>query len=152
MVGIVRWGDQSSRLHKNEIRRRENMQQETQQCIDGHRRFHFTWAFQSFSGPQGQTTESYIKRSSLPGAIYFDELGSLFGMVSCFNASSSAEKDLFDPILPVPLKSLTDDVLNKWYPKHNNKFNEEPFGHDVSNPFDFPYIKDLNPRRCLQRQ
>jgi hypothetical protein len=72
-------------------------------------------------------------------------------MVSCFNASSSAEKDLFDPILPVPLKSLTDDVLNEWYPKHNNKFNEEPFGHDVSNPFDFPYIKDLNPRPCLQR-
>ena len=27
MVAIVRWGDQSSRLHKNEIRRRENMQQ-----------------------------------------------------------------------------------------------------------------------------
>ncbi|HKG70958.1 MAG TPA: hypothetical protein VKA87_03610, partial [Nitrososphaeraceae archaeon] len=34
------WG-LSWRPHKNEIRRREHAA-ETQQCIDGHRRFHFT--------------------------------------------------------------------------------------------------------------
>jgi hypothetical protein len=154
-VGVVNggyskvWG-LSCRFHKNEIRRREYTARDSTE-------YRWTYStspepFYPFGGPQGRASESCIKRYPLPGAIYFDELRPLFGIVSCFNAFSGAEKDLFGPVLSAPLKRLTDDVLNEWYHKHHNEANEEPFGHDVSNPFDFPYIKYLNPRPYLQTQ
>jgi hypothetical protein len=46
----------------------------------------------------------------------------------------------------VQLKRLSDDVLNEWYKHHHSKPNEEPFGHDVSNPFEFPDIKYFDPK------
>lgn len=151
-VGVVNggyskvWG-LSCRLHRNEIRRREYTIRDSTESQLVYKTS--PEPYYPFGGSEGRATKSCVKRYPLAGAIYFDELRPLVGIVSCFNAFSGAEKDLYGPIFSVPLKRLTDDILVEWYYKHHYKDNEEPFGHDVSNPFDNPYIKYLNPRPYL---
>jgi hypothetical protein len=96
-------------------------------------------------------TSACVKKYPLPGAIYFDDLRALFGIVSCSHVFGGADSDLKGPKLSMQLKRLDDDVLNEWYQNHHNRPSEEPFGHDVSNPFEFPYIKYFDPKPILQR-
>jgi hypothetical protein len=50
--------------------------------------------------------------------------------------------EIFDP----PIKRLTNRVLRKWYFNHYNHEDGMPFGHDISDPFTYPYIKYHSPR------
>ena len=54
--------------------------------------------------------------------------------------------------LNVALKKLEDKILNEWFFEHYTVPNEEPFGHDVSNPFDFPFVKYVDPKPFLMRK
>jgi hypothetical protein len=56
------------------------------------------------------------------------------GIATCYHVFTPLENYLSGEILDIPLKRLTDEVLEQWY-------NEEHFGHDVSNPWSHPYIK-----------
>jgi hypothetical protein len=96
-------------------------------------------------------TKACVKKYPLPGAIYFDDLRPLFGIVSCSHVFSGADSDIKGPRQSIQLKRLDDNVLNEWYKYHYNKISEEPFGHDVSNPFEFPYIKYFDPKPILRR-
>jgi hypothetical protein len=83
-----------------------------------------------------------VKEYPLSGDdLQFEQTHALFGIRACSNVFSGAGYDLeghrFDP----PLKRLTDKVLSGWYFKHYNHFDDMPFGHDVSDPFSYPYIK-----------
>jgi hypothetical protein len=73
--------------------------------------------------------------------LQFEQQHSLFGIRACSNVFSGARYDLegkkFDPLL----KQLTDEVLKEWYFKHYNEEDDMPFGHDVADPFSYPYIK-----------
>src|SRR5262245_37191776 len=71
----------------------------------------------------------------------FKEGHPLFGIRACSNVFSGAEYDLRGDIFTPPLKRLTDRILTQWYFKHNNHEDDMPFGHDVANPFTYPYIK-----------
>jgi hypothetical protein len=64
-----------------------------------------------------------------------------FAIVTCYHAFTGEER-YYDEIvinrekkiLNFALKKLTDDVLDDWY-------NRMGFGHEVSDPFTFPYIR-----------
>lgn len=79
--------------------------------------------------------------------LTFDKLRPKFGIRACSNVFSGAWYDLqrqvFDPDIK-KLKKLTDDVLHAWYYEHNTSPNDMPFGHDISDPFEMPYIKFHN--------
>ncbi len=45
----------------------------------------------------------------------------------------------------LPLKRLTDRVLEKWYFHHFKNADDMPFGHDIADPFTSPYIKFYKP-------
>ncbi|HET7285781.1 MAG TPA: hypothetical protein VFI70_13945, partial [Nitrososphaeraceae archaeon] len=83
--------------------------------------------------------------------LRFEDQHPLFGIRACSNVFSGASYDLqgkrFDP----PLKRLTDDVLTEWYFKHYNDEDDMPFGHDVSDPFSYPYIKYHSAREALPK-
>jgi hypothetical protein len=52
--------------------------------------------------------------------------------------------------MSITLKRLDDHVLNEWYFDHFKVAEEEePFGHDVIDAFDFPYVKYCNPKPFL---
>lgn len=80
-----------------------------------------------------------------------DELRPLFGVTSCSHVFSGAEKELRGVVLPIPLKRLNDQVLHEWYFEHHKDPREEPFGHDVSDAFDFPYIKYCDPKPFVKK-
>lgn len=61
----------------------------------------------------------------------------MFGVTSCSHVFSGAERDLHGGVLSMPMKKLDDQVLND----HYKDVREEPFGHDVSNAFVFPYVR-----------
>jgi hypothetical protein len=64
-----------------------------------------------------------------------------FAIVTCYHAFTGEEiyydDQVFEEeknILNLALKKLTDDVLEHWY-------HDKGFGHEVSDPFTFPYIR-----------
>ena len=65
----------------------------------------------------------------------------LFGIRACSNVFSGADYDLQGAIFNPPLKRLSDRVLTQWYFRHYNHKEDMPFGHDVADPFTYPYIK-----------
>jgi hypothetical protein len=73
--------------------------------------------------------------------LQFKGLRPLFGIRACSNVFSGVRYDLQGDIFNPPLKRLTDRILTQWYFKHYNHEDDMPFGHDVADPFKFPYIK-----------
>ena len=59
------------------------------------------------------------------------------GITTCFHAFSGTEDILKGERLHIGLRKLDDRTLLDWYENHRNESNEEPFGHDVSDPFEF---------------
>jgi hypothetical protein len=63
-----------------------------------------------------------------------------FAIVTCYHAFTGEEIYYDEPvfkeknILNFTLKKLTDNILDDWY-------NQRGFGHEVSDPFTFPYIR-----------
>jgi hypothetical protein len=73
--------------------------------------------------------------------LQFEDHHPLFGIRACSNVFSGARYDLEGEKFHPSLKQLTDDVLNEWYFNHYNDEDDMPFGHDVADPFSYPYIK-----------
>jgi hypothetical protein len=73
--------------------------------------------------------------------LQFKGLHPLFGIRACSNVFSGAGYDLQGRIFNPPLKRLTDRILTQWYFKHYNHEDDMPFGHDIADPFTYPYIK-----------
>jgi hypothetical protein len=71
-------------------------------------------------------------------------------MNTCFHAFSGAEDQLRGERLNIKLKRLDDTTLEEWFLNHHKSPDEEPFGHDVSNPFEFPFIKYTDPKPFLR--
>ena len=135
------------RFHKTEIRRKEYVSRDPHE---------FSQAFNTspspfypFGGTNGMSGSNCVKRYPLAGAIYFEQYRPLFAIANCFHAFSGSEQALSGVKLEIALKRLDDEVLKDWYLNHYKTPKEEPFGHDVSNPFDFPYIKYVDPKSYL---
>lgn len=154
-VGIVNSGASSNpvtvlecRFHKTEIRRQEYIARDEieESCV-------FTTSpspFYPFGGSTGQKAMNCIKRYPIAGTIYFENCTPLFGIYACYHVFSGAQDVLKGNRLDIPLRQLDDKVLEEWYWKHHNSPDEEPFGHDVSNPFEFPFIKYFDPKPFLR--
>ena len=152
-IGIVNAGYSkglgvSCRFHKSEIRmkgiaERDFSEDEAQYKTSPE-------PFYPFGGSDGLNGRACVKNYPIAGAVYLNDSQPMFGITSCSHVFSGAEKDLRGRILSIPLKRLDDQVLNEWYFNHYKVENEEPFGHDVSNTFDFPYIKYCNPKPFLK--
>jgi hypothetical protein len=136
------------RFHKTEIRRQEYISRdEIEQC------YSFTTSpspFYPFGGNYGQKAMNCVKKYPLAGAIYFEKYRPLFGIYACYHIFSGAEDILKGKTLDIPLRQLNDDVLDEWYWNHYKSKDEEPFGHDISNPFEFPFIKYFDPKPLLR--
>jgi hypothetical protein len=106
--------------------------------------------FYPFGGKEGQEVVSCVKRYPLEASVYFLEHHPVLGLRECSHVFSGDAKYLLDPKIDVPLRRLVDDRLDEWYHKHFESEGEEPFGHDVSNPFEFPYVKYFDPKPLLR--
>jgi hypothetical protein len=73
--------------------------------------------------------------------LSFENHNPLFGIRACSNVFSGAVYDLQGDRFNPPLKRLTDEVLHEWYFNHYSSEGEMPFGHDIADPFSYPYIK-----------
>lgn len=80
-----------------------------------------------------------------------DDTHSLFGIRACSNVFSGAVSALHGERFNPPMRNLTDSVLKDWYFHHYNDDNDMPFGHDVTDPFTYPYIKYHSSRNDLPR-
>lgn len=106
--------------------------------------------FYPFGGDSGAEGENCVKKYPLAGSIYFEDYKPLFGMNTCFHAFSGAEGEIKGERLTMTLKRLDDNTLEDWFWNHRKSDDEEPFGHDVSDPFEFPHIKYVDPKPFLR--
>jgi len=106
--------------------------------------------FYPFGGKSGLIGTNCVKKYPISGAIYLENYNCMFGIDTCFHAFSGAEPVLKGQRLNIPLKRLDDLTLEKWFWHHYKEPEEEPFGHDVSNPFEFPFIKYVDPKAYLE--
>ena len=152
-IGIVNAGyskglGMSCRFHKTEIRMRDISSRDFSEYEFQYRTS--PEPFYPFGGSGGLNGSTCIKKYPIAGAVYLRDSHPMFGIASCSHVFSGAEKDLRGKVLSIPQKRLNDEVLNEWYLDHHKVANEEPFGHDVSNAFDFPYIKYCDPKPFLR--
>jgi hypothetical protein len=152
--GIVNAGQSRARafgecrFHKTEVRMRKYLLRDQ---IEGPYSFTTSpYPFDPFGGNSGAAGQNCVKKYPLAGSIYFEEYRPLFGMNTCFHAFSGAEGELNGELLKMTLKRLDDNTLEEWYLNHHKSAAEEPFGHDVSNPFEFPHIKYVDPKPFLR--
>jgi Necrosis inducing protein (NPP1) len=80
--------------------------------------------------------------------LKFEDMHPRFGINACSNVFSGAEQHLVGDIFDPPLEELTDTILEEWYFKHYNDENDMPFGHDIADPFSYPYIKYRRPSKA----
>lgn len=97
--------------------------------------------------PNGlQKASTSFKEFSLEELV-IDESKPSFAIIACYHAFT-ARRDYYDENVFVnriepPLRSLSDEVLDEWYKKKH-------FGHDVADPFGFPYLKFAKPPGIAQ--
>jgi hypothetical protein len=140
-IAISGRGDLDSEPHRNDIFVRQNYHNEGESIF-------------SLQGPL------YIKGEQVPGTppqrVIFKEFEDIklkysrdnmnnnhhpkFAIVTCYHAFTG-EEIYYDEvvfkekdILNFNLNKLTDDILDEWYSRKG-------FGHEVSDPFTFPYIR-----------
>ncbi len=106
--------------------------------------------FYPFGGKTGQEIVNCVKQYPLEGSVYFLDHHPVFGLRECSHVFSGDAKYFCEPKLEVPLRRLTDTLLDEWYHRHHESDDEEPFGHDVSNPFQFPHVKYFDPKSLLR--
>lgn len=146
-VGIVNAGYSkylgiSCRFHKTEIRRMEYTKRD-----ENEREFQYLTSpspYYPFGGSEGRPFKTCVKKYPLSGSIYFEETKPLFALTACSHVFSGAEASINGDRIKVDLRRLTDTIAEEWYGHFG--IDEEPFGHDISNPFAFPYIKYYNPK------
>jgi hypothetical protein len=74
--------------------------------------------------------------------LMFEDNHPVFGIIACSNVFSGGEFSLRWERFNPPLKRLDDSTLDIWYFQHyDNREEDMPFGHDIANPFSYPYIK-----------
>ena len=73
--------------------------------------------------------------------LQFQDFHPMFGIRACSNVFSGAAYDLEGEIFNPTLERLTDRILDNWYFRHSSGEDDMPFGHDISDPFSYPYIK-----------
>ncbi len=127
------------RLHKNEIRPREGQRSDEVKSI-------FTKLSPEPYYPFGsngsiETNVCYKIYPLVGNDLFFEGSHSIFGIRTCSNVFSGNRRDHIGFRFEPGLKRLDDLVLIKWYFQNNNYSNDMPFGHDIANPFHFPYIK-----------
>jgi hypothetical protein len=105
--------------------------------------------FYPFGGEHCREVTSCVKQYPLEASMYFLDHHPLFGLRECSHVFSGDAQYFRDPKIDVPIRELTDEVLYKWYHKHYDSNYDQPFGHDVSNPFEFPHIKYFDPKELL---
>ncbi len=152
-IGIVNAGyskglGMSCRFHKTEIRMKEFAERDFSEYETKYKTS--PEPYYPFGSSEGLDGSTCIKKYPIVGAIYLSDLQPLFGIASCSHVFSGAEKDLHGKVLSIPLKRLDDKVLHEWYFEHHKDPRDEPFGHDVSDAFDFPYIKYSDPKPILR--
>jgi hypothetical protein len=152
-VGIVNAGysrglGMSCRFHKTEIRMEEFRTRDFNEDEFSYKTS--PEPFYPFGGSDGLNGSTCVKKYPIAGAVYLNELQPMFGITSCSHVFSGAEKELRGSVLSIPLKRLDDRILNEWYFEHHKDAKEEPFGHDVSDAFVFPYIKYSDPKPFLR--
>ena len=142
-------GSMECNFHKNEIRPREGKRSTD---VINYTEKMSPKPYYPF-GKNGEVVcKGCIKEYPLDGDdLQFEESHPLFGIRACSNVFSGAGFNLhgyrFDP----PLKRLTDKVLTEWYFNHYHNIDDMPFGHDVSDPFAYPYIRHSCPKEQLVR-
>lgn len=153
-IGIINSGESKvlglnqCRFHKTEIRRKEYSVRD-----DVEKPYSFTTSaspYYPFGGSNGIEGRNCNKRYPIAGSIYFSGNSPMFAIASCFHAFSGAESLLKGERINILLKKLDDNTLTEWFKNHYRKQDEEPFGHDVSNPFEFPFIKYVDPKPILK--
>jgi hypothetical protein len=147
---IVNGGEGSEprcRFHKNEIRPRTGVRQ-----IIGSF-FEVSLSPQDYYPWGKDGTVKYRGCSQIYPLIgnkdlQFEDIHPRFGIRQCSNVFSGAEEHLVGDIFDPPLKELTDTILEEWYYNHYNEEDDMPFGHDIADPFSYPYIKYHHPSKA----
>lgn len=73
--------------------------------------------------------------------LQFQDFHPMFGIRACSNVFSGAADDLEGEIFNPTLETLTDKILDEWYYRYSSNEDDMPFGHDISDPFSYPYIR-----------
>lgn len=146
-VGVVNAGYSKylgihCRFHKTEIRRMEFNERDQHETNFNY--FTSRSPYYPFGGPKGRASKTCVKRYPLSGSLYFEETRPLFSLISCSHVFSGAEASIRGERLDLILRPLSDATVEEWY-GHFGK-DEEPFGHDISDPFSYPYIKYFDPK------
>ena len=142
-------GGLGCKLHKNEIRPKTGQKDIIEQ--------HFVEKLSpSPYYPFGKTGlvefDGCYKRYPLNGNdLQFDGNHPMFGIIACSNVFSGSKDALLGKKFSAPLRKLTDRILKTWYFKHYSTDYDMPFGHDVADPFSFPYIKYKSAKESLPK-
>ena len=133
-------------FHKNEIRPRTGVRQtigsffdvtlSPQDC--------FPWGKDGTVRYRGCSQEYPLAGNK---DLQFEDMHPRFGIRACSNVFSGAEEHLVGEKFNPDLKELTDTVLEEWYYNHYIDDDDMPFGHDIANPFSYPYIKYFHPTK-----
>jgi hypothetical protein len=127
------------RLHKIEIRPEDGERSEVEQ--------HCSTSlspspFYPFGSSGTEKIDVCYKTYPLSGNdLRMDDTHPVFGIRSCSNVFSGANVSIHGPKLDPPIRELTDNVLDVWYNHHYEDEYDMPFGHDLANPFKFPYMR-----------
>ena len=78
-------------------------------------------------------TTGHFKEDTLD-KIVLKEKRPLLGLATCYHVYTPVKKYLQGQMLDLELFPLTDEILTEWYEQEN-------FGHDVSNPWKYPGIR-----------
>jgi hypothetical protein len=144
-------GGANCRFHKNEIRPKKGKRD----WLDIHFKVNLSPKEYYPFGKNGNVTyKGCSKKYPLNTSkdLQFNGLRPLFGIRACSNVFSGARYDLEGDTFNPPLKRLTDRILTQWYFKHYYHEDDMPFGHDVADPFTYPYIKYHSAKSDLQQQ
>jgi hypothetical protein len=134
-------------FHKNEIRPRTGVRQTIGSFFDVtlSPKEYFPWGKDGTVRYQGCSHEYPLAGNK---DLQFDRMRPRFGIRACSNVFSGAKGHLVGEIFDPDLKELTDSVLEEWYYNHYNEEDDMPFGHDIANPFSYPYVKYHHPGKA----
>jgi hypothetical protein len=138
------------RLHKIEIRPEDGKRSEEEQHCSTSLS---PYPFYPFGGKGDVKIDVCYKTYPLIGNdLIFSGTHPVFGIRSCSNVFSGAEVCMQGPNLDPPIKELTDNVLDVWYNHHYEDDYDMPFGHDLANPFEFPYMRYKCAKESIQKR
>jgi hypothetical protein len=135
------------RFHKNEIRPRNGVRQRIGSFFEVtlSPQEYFPWGKDGTVRYRG-CSQTYPLMGDKD--LQFEHTNPRFGICECSNVFSGSKEHLVGDIFDPPLEELTDTVLEEWYYNHYNEGDDMPFGHDIADPFSYPYIKYHHPSKA----